>query len=234
MDKATAVEPNDAGQALQLYRDALEDFRRFRDVVHPDKEVLNNMGVAYAHLGALALARGAGSPLNTWFTSLAIERDTALKYKSIAPGASRGGGDEVPYELTQAIGLFKEALAKDPDYRRAAINLAVAQIAAGKAKDAIDVLNRLPAANGAAAADTANAMGVAQAVVGTVAEAEKAFKAALAAQPGQAQAMFNLGRLYQSAGKKADAQAAYKAYLAKYPSGQWAEAAKKESAPASK
>ena len=80
----------------------------------------------------------------------------------------------------------------------------------------------------AAAAAEARRKEVDAGLQGRIADAEKAFKAALTSQPQQQAAMFNLGRLYRAAGKKGDAQSAFKAYLAKYPAGPWATAAKKE------
>jgi predicted Zn-dependent protease len=227
IDKATELETSDSGAALGLYKDALEDFRRFRDTVRPSKEVLNNMGVAYARMGVLAQARAA-STLSRWQTPLSLERQTALKYKSLVDGAERGTGGEVPWQLAQAAELFQEALSKDDGYRRAALNLAIAQIAIGTPDKALASLGKLAAATGNDAADASNVAGVAHAALGHVPDAEKAFKAALAAQKDQPAALFNLGRLYQTANKKGDAQSAWKNYLAHYPTGPWADAAKAE------
>ena len=229
IDKGGELEATDQGQALALYKDALEDFRRFRETVTAGPEVLNNMGVAYARVGVLAQARG-GSALNNWLTPLSVERQVGLKYKSLSESANRGAGDEVPWQLTQAIGLFKEALGKNPGYRRASINLAVADIAIGTPAAALEVLTKLPAATGADGAEAQNLVGVAQASSGKNGDAEVAFKSALTQQPGQQAAMFNLGRLYKNVGRKPDSDGAWKSCLAKYPAGPWADVAKKEMA----
>jgi tetratricopeptide (TPR) repeat protein len=194
--------------------------------------VLNNMGVAFAHMGVLAQGR-VGGALNTWATPFSLERQTAIKYKGIDPkGASRGGDNDVPWQLVQAVELFKEAVSKDPGYRRAALNLATAQIATGATSDALAGLAKLSGGTGSEAAEVQNLVGVANAVAGKNKEAESAFKDAIKADGTQQAAMFNLGHFYQVTSRKSDADAAYKSFLAKYPSGPWSDAAKKEMGPA--
>lgn len=229
LDQAEKLEASDPGKALELYKDSLDDFRRFRDTLKPTKEILNNMGIAYAKIGVVGQT---GSPLQRWQTPFSIERETALKYAGLAAesgGKTRGGGNSGgTWQLRQAMLLFQEALGKDPDYRRASINLAITHIALGAPDKAVEILVKLPPLLGRDAAELYSLLGVAQGEAGRAKEAEKALRDSLAASPDAPAPLFNLARLYQKSGRKADAQAAFRSYLQKTPTGAWAEVAKRE------
>ncbi len=234
MDEAAKLEATDTGKALTLYKEALEEFRRYRDLLKPTKEILNNMGIIYAKLGVVGQA-DANFPLSIWLTPFSIERETALKYKGLAEeerGRTRGMGGPSAWHLQQAVTMFKEALNKDQGYRRASVNLAVAYIASGKSNLALEVLGKLPPSTGIEAAEVQNLLGVAYAEMNRAKEAETAFAEAQKADPAAPGPLFNAARLAGRSGQTAVAQAGYRSFLAKHPTSPWAAVATKELGPA--
>lgn len=241
MDRASRLEATDAGKAAAEYTKALEQFQTYRNTVKATKRVLNNMGVANAKLGLIAMAE-RGSPLHRWNTRFSIERESALAYVSVvrddaekeAPGggsATRGrrkaGGPPLPRELKRALALFGEALEQDPGYARARLNLAATQIAAEEWAKADKSLGQIgKGARGAAWGDVLILRGVVAAETGKRDDARRSFEAAAKLKGSAAAAAYDLAHLAEVAGDKPAARAGYQAYVKTWPKGTWAAAAK--------
>lgn len=229
MDQAARAEELDVDTAAKAYQDAADHFQRFRTTVLAQREVMNNLGVVYAKLGVLALGK-AESPLGRWRTRFSIERKSASQYKSLVreESAKRGGADKarMPWQLREAISMFKEALATDEGYQKARLNLALAYLAASRLDAAAETLALARAGRGVSEGELAVVRGVILAERGEHAQAQAAFAQAAASKGAAAAATFNAARLLEVLGKKAEAKAAYAAYAKAYPSGAWAAVAR--------
>ncbi len=227
------LEGSDAAKAAVEYKQAVEYFERFRSTVKATKRVLNNLGVVNAKLGLLAMA-DRDTPLHRWQTRLSIERDSAMKYVAVVREAesastTRGGkkSGSFPRELKRAVGLFEEALDKDPSYARARFNLAALELAMGEVEKAEEQLAAIrKGARGVAWGDVRVLRGILLAERSKWEDAGKEFAAAAKLNGSSQAARFDQARLLDVSGKRADAIAAYKAYVASYPDGSWAQAAK--------
>jgi predicted Zn-dependent protease len=232
MDRAGKLEATDVGKAAAAYQEAAEHFRRFRTTLRGSRDVLNNLGVAYAKLGVLAQADG--SPLGRWQTRFSLERQSAIKYAGLArdeeTAETRGGGGKarMAWQLREAISILKEARAVDPHYPRAGLNLAAAYLAAGKWTDASGVLDELGREKGVDASELANLRGVALAEQGKWDAALEQFGKAAAGGSARRAGSFNRARALAMAGKKVEARAAFGAYLKAWSTGPWAAAARQE------
>ncbi len=212
-------------KARAEYESAVDHFRRYRNTLLPTKRVLNNLGAAYARLGMLELAKKE-SPLHSWQTPFSLEKESALRYTPVTSGGTRGGDSQMPGDLKRAIGLFKEALKRDPRYSKAKANLASAYLLTGdldKARQALEGVSGAALEQG----ELALVRGVYLAEQKKYDEAEKAFKAAEVIPDTARAATYNLARLYGLRGDKARAKTAYAAYTKRYPGDAWAAAAKK-------
>ena len=237
--KAARLESSEPARAPEAYELAVDHFKRFRTTLKATKEVLNNLGIAYAKLGVMELAvSGSGSPLLRWQTRFSVERESALKYVSVNRGdeetRTRGGKEKkkaaIPWQLREASAAFDEALAIDARYPKARLNKALVQLALGKA----DVAHRQLVAQ-PASGERDLLIGVAAAEEQNWAEAQAALVRASKWKGLARAARYNLARVYQLSGRAADARAAYKAYLTQDKTSPWARAAeaalKKLSAP---
>jgi predicted Zn-dependent protease/thioredoxin-like negative regulator of GroEL len=233
LDKAASLEAKSAPETPQAYEEAADHFKRFRTSLKATKEVLNNLGIAYAKLGVIQLA-SSGTPLSRWQTRFSIERESALKYVSVhraeeesrtRGGARRPGkaGPAIPWQLREATGAFEEALKIDPGYTRARLNLALVHLALGKPAEA---QRRLAAIKGASG-ERDLLLGVAAAEQNDWRTAEAALVRASKTRGLERAARFNLARLYQVSNRREQARTAYKAYLAQDKSTAWARAAEK-------
>lgn len=232
MEKGAKSEDSDLAAAVTSYETAAEHFKRFRTTLTAQREVMNNLGIVYAKLGVLALGK-ADSPLGKWRTRFSIEKQSASKYVGLAReeesgtrGAPPGGGKaRMPWQLREAISMFKEALANNETYSKARLNLATAYLAGDRLDEAAETINAAKPGRGVTAGDIEIVRGVVAAEKGAFDKAQAAFEAA-AKGGSAAAASFNLARLLEVRGKKAEAKAAYESYAKAYPSGSWAAAAK--------
>jgi len=229
IDRGAALETTDMEKAIGAYQTALEHFKRFHTLLPSLKEAMNDLGIAYAKLGVLAMDR-SDSPLGRWQTRFSLERDAAVKYVGLVreDGASRTRGSgtaRLPSQLREAIASFKEALADDENYGKARLNLATAYIAANQIDNATAALAKIDGKAGVPAADVDLVRGVAFAEGKDYDKARAAFERALASAVEKRAASYNLARTLELAGKKADAKRAYQDYLKAYPGGPWAKAA---------
>lgn len=104
----------------------------------------------------------------------------------------------------EALGAYARALALDPDFVDAHVNLGRLLQLAGRTAEAVDHYRRsLQAGNGDPTA--AFNLGTALEELGQQARAITAYRRAIQADPGFADAHFNLARLYEQAGRQAEA-----------------------------
>lgn len=233
MDKGARVEDQDVSAAAASYQEAAEHFQRFRTTLPAQRELQNNLGVAYAKLGVLALGK-AESPLSRWRTRFSIEKKSASQYKGLAreeeaPEKLRRGANakaRMPWQLREAISLFREALASDESYGKARLNLAMALLAAGRLDEAADAAAATRAGRGVGEGELSVVRGVIAAERGDYDAAASAFASAAKSKGSVASAAFNAARLLEVRGKKSEAKAAYEAYAKAYPQGPWAQVAR--------
>ena len=239
MKTAAAAEVDDIAAAAVAFRKALDHFTRFAQTLKPTPEVLNNMGIAYAKLGLLRIADG-NNPLLKFRAGFSIERDLALKYVSIrrkegvdvADGPrTRGSGGKptIPIELKQAVKRFKRAVRISPRYTRARVNLALGYLAIHQPGKAASQLEKIkPEPEGPFDAAHLEVLGgVAEALAGRKNKAIIRLTAVSSNPAVAAPAMFNLARVFEMSGDKANARAWFDRFLAKESTGPWADAARK-------
>jgi tetratricopeptide repeat protein len=232
--KAGKLEAGGTGGARDAYEEAADHFKRFRNTVKANKQVLNNLGIAYAKVGLIAMADG-DSPLHRWQTRFSVEHDQAVEYRSLArdeereaPGGTRGAKGAkkkiaVPWQMREARSVFEESIGMDGGYLKARLNLAMVDIALGKLADADAQLDRVKVASGEA-----------DLLRGIVSAEQKQWAAAIASfQKAQKvrgltrAARFNLARAYLLSGKKDQARAELQAYVKDDRQGPWNKAALK-------
>lgn len=233
LDKGARTEEQDVAAAAAAYQEATEHFQRFRTTLPSQREVQNNLGVAYAKLGVLALGK-AESPLGRWRTRFSIEKKAASQYRGLARdeeaagGGTRGGEAKarMPWQLREAISLFREALASDESYGKARLNLAMALLAAGRLDEAAAAAAAVRAGRGAGEGEVQLVRGVIAAERGELEAAASAFASAAKSKGAAAAAAFNTARLLEMRGLKVEAKAAYESYAKAYPQGPWAQVAR--------
>ncbi len=232
LERAGKLELSDPAKAPEAYELAVDHFKRFRTTLKGNKEVLNNLGIAYAKLGVMSLASGAGSPLLRWQTRFSVERDAAIKYVSVQRDEeeprTRGGeakkkkAPAIPWQLREATAAFEEALHIDSRYGKAQLNLALVQLALGRTEEAH---RRLVAMKVSGERDLL--LGVTGAEQRKWSEAESALLRAARFKGLARAARFNLARMYQLSNRRDKARSAYQAYLAQDKTSPWARAAQK-------
>ena len=228
--EAQGAEATDLNRAAGLYRDAIEDFRRFTVAFKRTRESLNNLGLAHAKLGLFELAKkDPKTPLARWYTEFSVEPTLALKFVPLAStGKTRGGAESddgaTSSSLRQARAYLDEAVKRDPGYARARFNRAVVQLATGEASEAEKALAALegecgkPAGCGMPTDPIRQLLGVVRAEQGRMAEAVKAFEESLEDGHGTPAAplpprIFNLARALEGADRKSEAIAHYCRFL---------------------
>lgn len=244
LEEARELEASDPAGAARGYNKSIEHFKRFGQVLKPTREILNNMGIAYAKLGLLELPSGA-SPLHRWMTPFSVEQQLAVQYVSVReriaattgsttrsidkkPETLLDGQVQIPWQLDQASSLFREAVARRQGYSRSWLNLATVQLAVGDVAGAEQTVSQLPA--GASAQDLTwigNLRAVLAAETGKLDAAIVGFRKALAAPGAQKAARYNLATALHKAGKGGEAKSTYEAFLAAHPKGPWAAAARR-------
>jgi predicted Zn-dependent protease len=229
MDKGAKLETTDMKAAIAAYEDAVENFKRYRGMLPYLKEAMNDLGIAYAKLGVLAMAQD--TPLGKWQSRFSLERESAVKYAGLArgeaPGGTRGAGDKarLPWQIRESISQFKEALAVDEGYSKARLNLATVYLAANQVDNAKDALAKVEAKGGVTAGEIELVRGIALAEAKDYDKAKASFDQAINSQVVKRAAAYNLARTLELAGKKEDAKRAYQQYVKLYPGGAWANAA---------
>jgi tetratricopeptide (TPR) repeat protein len=230
MDRGNKLESTDMTGAIKAYEEAADDFKRYHMMLPSSKDAMNNLGIAYAKLGVLAMSQ-QDSPLLRWQTKFSMERDSAVKYKGLARDedkeGQRGATDKVrlPWQLREAISLFKEAIAADEDYARARLNLAGAYLAANQLDNARDALAKTEPKGGVTAGEIELIRGVVLAESKDFDQAKASFEKAIGTANSKRAASYNLARTLELAGKRDDAKRAYQQYSRLYPGGPWAIAA---------
>lgn len=228
LDRGTKLEATDMQKAIAAYEEAAEHFKKTRSVLPTMKEAMNDLGIAYAKIGVLAMSKE--SPLGRWQTRYSVERDSAMKYVNLARDeettATRGTVKvRIPWQLREAIAAYKEALAADENYGKARLNLAAAYVAANQLDNARAMLEKLDAKQGVAAADIELIRGIVLAESRDYVKAKAAFEKAIASPQAKRAASYNLARTLELAGDKPAAKAAFLQYAKLYPGGPWAKAA---------
>jgi tetratricopeptide (TPR) repeat protein len=230
MDKAAKLETTDMKAAVAAYEEAVEHFKRYRTMLPNLKEAMNDLGIAYAKLGVLAMTV-TDTPLGRWQTRFSLERDSAVKYAGLvreeAKGQQRGATDKarLPWQIRESIAQFKEALATDEGYAKARLNLATVYLAANQLDNAKDALAKAEAKGGVTAGDIELVRGVVLAEGKDFDKAKGAFDQAIASPAAKRAASYNLAKVLELAGKRDDAKRAYQQYIKLYPGGAWANAA---------
>jgi predicted Zn-dependent protease len=230
MDRGNKLESTDMRGAIAAYEEAADDFKRYRSMLPSLKDAMNDLGIAYAKLGVLAMS-STDSPLLRWQTRFSMERESAVKYHGLArdeeKGSERGITDKVriPWQLRESISQFKEAIATDEDYTKARLNLAAAYLAANQLDNARDALAKCEPKGDLNPGDIELIRGVVLAESKDYDKAEAAFQKAIGSQTAKRAASYNLAKVLELAGKRADAKRAYQQYVKMYPGGPWAAAA---------
>lgn len=230
MDRGGKLEATDMKGAVAAYEEAVEDFKRYRSMLPALKEAMNDLGIAYAKLGVLAMT-ASDTPLGRWQTRFSLERESAVKYAGLVKEEektmSRGapGSARIPWQLREALSQFKEAIAADENYAKARLNLATAYVAANQLDNANDALAKAEAKGGIAAGDIALVRGVVQAESKDFDHAQQSFQQAIQGNSSKRAGSYNLARALELSGKKDDAKRAYQQYSKLYPGGPWAKAA---------
>jgi tetratricopeptide (TPR) repeat protein len=230
LDRGNKLEQTDMKAAVGAYEEAVEDFKRYRGMLPNLKEAMNDLGIAYAKIGVLAMT-AQDTPLGRWQSRFSLERESAVKYAGLVregdKGQQRGATDKtrIPWQLREAIAQFKEALATDETYSKARVNLATAYLAANQLDNAKDALGRAEAKGGVTQGDIELIRGIALAETKDFDKAKTAFDTAMKAPVTKRAAAYNLARTLELAGNKPDAKRAYQQYVKLYPGGAWAKVA---------
>jgi tetratricopeptide (TPR) repeat protein len=230
MDRGSKLETSDMKGAVAAYEEAVDDFKRYREMLPALKEAMNDLGIAYAKIGVLAMA-AQDTPLGHWQTRFSLERESAVKYVGLVQDNSQsrsrgaGGSARLPWQLREAISQFKEAVASDETYAKARLNLALAYVAANQLDNASNALAKSEAKGGVTAGDIELVRGIVLAENKDFERAHGSFEQALSSPAAKRAAAYNLARTLDLAGKRDDAKRAYQQYVRLYPGGAWADAA---------
>jgi predicted Zn-dependent protease len=230
LDTGAKLEANDMSKAVESFNDAVDHFKRFRNLLPTVKEGANNLGIAYTKLGVLAMNKDE-SALGRWQTRFSIERESSVKYVNLARDeqtTSKRGSTEakrIPWQLREAIASYKDALATDEGYSKARLNLAAAYIAAGQLDNANSMLGKVEAKGGVTDGDIELLRGIAFGEAKQFDKAKASFEKALTSANAKRAAAYNIAKSLELAGKKPEAKVAYQSYAKLYPGGAWAAAA---------
>jgi predicted Zn-dependent protease len=229
MDKAAKLETSDMAKAVENYQEAVDNFKRFKTMLPTVKEGSNNLGIAYAKLGVLAMNKD-DSPLGRWQTRFSLERDSAVKYVKLARDeektSTRGTVKaRIPWQLRESIASFKDALQLDEGYNKARLNLATAYIAANQLDNANSAIGKVEAKGGVTEGDLELVRGVALGEGKQYDKANASFTKAVGSASAKRAASYNIAKTLELAGKKAEAKKAYQQYAKLFPGGPWAAAA---------
>jgi len=184
------------------YDEAESLLRRFAER-YRGREVLNNLGLVALGQATRALA-GCDADLATRFALPLV-----LDGESLPAGVRRRGArdDSACYDLPgfraridEAVTLFEAALARDPDYQPAALNLVSAHLLAADGNKALALTENLPETE---AARIAEALAIYLFGIGSDREAEDRAEALaiLAAMPDNPAALYNRAAITAEAGE---------------------------------
>lgn len=223
---ATRLEAVDINKAATLYRESIDDLRRFTVAFGRTKEALNNLALSYAKLGLFELAKSRpDTAIARWYTEFSIEREVALKFvplsRRTATRSADGGKDApLPAAMRQAKAYLTQALRMDPKYARAYLNLGVVLLASGDVGGAEASLRAALRDCGKDCPvkkdQVANLMGIVRAEQGKLDDAVRSFEVSIKEQPSGRQLpprIFNLARALDKADRRSDAIDAYQRFL---------------------
>jgi tetratricopeptide (TPR) repeat protein len=236
---AAGTGPDRRGEALELYRQAVESFDRFRRSFGrvPGREALNDLALSHLRLATAELARCDGSLVNRFYLPTALDPVT-LANRAIHRGA--GGNHSSPcfenerYQrhVEPAIRYLEDAIERDPRYLPARLNLIAAWVLdeqdASAANLALETLNAFPDDSLAAAAWTAASLAYLETgatlysedrVLPQVADLRARF-------PEEAGIPFNLASYLTRQGRLDEATPAWRRFLELQAEGAWAEVAR--------
>ena len=228
LKEAAGVEAADLNKAAALYKEAIDDLKRFTVAFKRTKEALNNLALAHAKLGLFEQAKGGSkNAIARWYTEFSVEQDLALKFVPLARkrttrGAAGGGEKTVlPASLRRARVLLERALKMDAHYARARLNLGVVRLASGEFAEARKAFEAIQTQCNEAkdcpiAADrVSNLLGIVKAEQGQMKSAVADFESSLEGKTeGKAPLrIFNLARALDKADRKDDAARMYRKFL---------------------
>lgn len=124
-----------------------------------------------------------------------------------------------------AIGRFEESIKLDPGFADASYNLAIAYQRLVYHKKAASILKELVSV-APGNADYRYALGAALLGDGDLEGAEKAFLAALAAEPSHLKSLFSLAVVFEKRGAAEQAKERFRQYLSLDRDGEWADSAR--------
>jgi tetratricopeptide (TPR) repeat protein len=211
---------------------ALDSFDAFaRQTRYAGKELLNNVGLAYLQLGTRALvACGSREParfrISTWVDERAPLTGIRLRGHGLEPCGQSG---EARRLLEAAATRLRDAVAGDPTYLPAYLNLIAVLVVGGRVPEAyaqasvlesgrvgrlIDSLppsdlRRVAASNASSVCEylTRRALGA------STEEPISALRALEVANPGDPAVLYNLARTLQETGRAPEARDAWSRYL---------------------
>jgi predicted Zn-dependent protease len=207
------------------YDAAQSRFEVFLGVFPDSLSARSNLGVAL-HRKALA----ALTPSTRFRRSTDVDPNSRARKIELRAGETSVGGLKAAPKiderlLKEAVGEYQAALAIDPNYVFAQLNLGAALDDLKDRKGARVALEK--AVRMAPQSKEAwNNLGAVAAETGDTARALEALARATALDGGYADAWFNLGMTYEQAGKPKDAAAAWDKYVAIDPKSGWTDIAR--------
>jgi predicted Zn-dependent protease len=205
------------------YNQAANRFEIFLGVFPDSLSARSNLGVAM-HRQALA----ALPPSSNFRRTTDVDPDSRAKKIELRAGGPEVGGLKPKADerlLREAVAEYRAALALDPTYTHAQINLGAAL---DDLKDRKAARSTLEAAVRAApqSKEAWNNLGAVAAGTGDTVRALDALQKAVGLDGNYAEAWFNLGLTYEQAGKSKEAAAEWDKYLALDAKSGWSEVAK--------
>ncbi|MFT7621507.1 MAG: tetratricopeptide (TPR) repeat protein [Myxococcota bacterium] len=228
LNEAATVEAADLNKAAALYREAVDDLKRYVQAFGRSREAMNNLALAHAKLGLFELARlQPSSAITRWYTEFSVEPELALKFVPLTRrrktrSADSGAKIVMPADLRRAKVLLAKTLKKHPKYARAGLNLGVVLLAMGEHDAAEKALTRVQenckTACPVAPEQVANLLGIVHAERGRVDRAVAAFEAAVKRREGAKlpARIFNLAVALERADRKEEAAEMYQQFLNEY------------------
>jgi predicted Zn-dependent protease len=220
-----AVKALDAGD----YDGAASKLEVFLGVFPDSLSARSNLGVALHRKALMALP-----PASRFRRATDVDPDARAKKIELRAGETDVGGlkpapkvDE--HLLREAIAEYQSALALDPGYVFAQVNLGAALDDLKDRKGARAALEKAVRL-GPAAKEAWNNLGAVAAESGDAARALEALGKAVALDGKYAEAWFNLAMTYEQAGRGKDAAAAWDQYVALDPRSGWTEIARQHRA----